>query len=114
MGCGHISNCPIFLPSPHIVLFYNDFLNKFFRSFDARRECNIRKYSYLLPAEIIGIKDTLSAAEIDCHLTEFSNILSSFEVRFNCKILYCLRFKLDVHFQKITQKSGCSQINCNI
>ncbi|XP_063946405.1 putative tRNA pseudouridine synthase isoform X2 [Daucus carota subsp. sativus] len=49
------------------------------RSFDARRECNIRKYSYLLPAEIIGIKDTLSAAEIDCHLTEFTNILSSFE-----------------------------------
>ncbi|WOG95117.1 hypothetical protein DCAR_0314419 [Daucus carota subsp. sativus] len=51
------------------------------RSFDARRECNIRKYSYLLPAEIIGIKDTLSAAEIDCHLTEFTNILSSFEIR---------------------------------
>lgn len=49
------------------------------RSFDARRECNIRKYSYLLPAEIIGIKDTLSAAEIDCHLSEFSSILSSFE-----------------------------------
>ncbi|XP_074357650.1 putative tRNA pseudouridine synthase isoform X2 [Apium graveolens] len=49
------------------------------RSFDARRECNIRKYSYLLPAEIIGIKDTLSAAEIDCHLSDFNNILSSFE-----------------------------------
>lgn len=49
------------------------------RSFDARRECNIRKYSYLLPAEIIGIKDTLSSDEIDCHLSEFSNILSSFE-----------------------------------
>lgn len=52
----------------------------FSRSFDARRECNMRKYSYLLPAEIIGIRNNLSAAEIDRHLSDFNDILSSFEV----------------------------------
>ncbi|KAJ4978312.1 hypothetical protein NE237_009092 [Protea cynaroides] len=49
------------------------------RSFDARRECNIRKYSYLLPAEIIGIKSDLSSAEIGHHLSEFNNVLKVFE-----------------------------------
>ncbi|XP_059430319.1 putative tRNA pseudouridine synthase isoform X2 [Corylus avellana] len=33
------------------------------KSFDPRRECNLRKYSYLLPAEIIGIKSNFSTAE---------------------------------------------------
>ncbi|KAF8402530.1 hypothetical protein HHK36_010615 [Tetracentron sinense] len=50
------------------------------RSFDARRECNVRKYTYLLPAEIIGIKSTSSSAEIDHHLSEFNDILKAFEV----------------------------------
>ncbi|CAK9162428.1 unnamed protein product [Ilex paraguariensis] len=49
------------------------------RSFDPRRECNIRKYSYLLPADIIGIKSHLPAGEIDNHLSDFNNILNSFE-----------------------------------
>ncbi|KAA8543683.1 hypothetical protein F0562_021571 [Nyssa sinensis] len=49
------------------------------RSFDARRECNIRKYSYLLPAEIIGIKSNSSPSEIDYHLSDFNDILNSFE-----------------------------------
>ncbi|KAI3760367.1 hypothetical protein L1987_50762 [Smallanthus sonchifolius] len=49
------------------------------RSFDARRECNIRKYSYLLPVEVIGITSNLSEAEIEDHLSDFNNILNSFE-----------------------------------
>ncbi|XP_051150377.1 putative tRNA pseudouridine synthase [Andrographis paniculata] len=49
------------------------------RSFDPRRECNIRKYSYLLPAEIIGVKEDSSASEADHHLSDFNNILNAFE-----------------------------------
>ncbi|XP_034688518.1 putative tRNA pseudouridine synthase isoform X3 [Vitis riparia] len=49
------------------------------RSFDARRECDLRKYSYLLPAEIIGIKSNSSASEIDHHIAEFNDILNTFE-----------------------------------
>ncbi|KAL3850547.1 hypothetical protein ACJIZ3_012429 [Penstemon smallii] len=49
------------------------------RSFDPRRECSIRKYSYLLPAEIIGVKDNYTADEVDYHLSDFNNILNSFE-----------------------------------
>ncbi|PSS09534.1 TRNA pseudouridine synthase [Actinidia chinensis var. chinensis] len=49
------------------------------RSFDARRECNIRKYTYLLPAEIIGIEDNFTAAEIDYHLLDLNDILNVFE-----------------------------------
>lgn len=49
------------------------------RSFDARRECSIRKYTYLLPADIIGIKDNFSEAEVDYHLSDFNSILNSFE-----------------------------------
>ncbi|KAI3878433.1 hypothetical protein MKW92_026758 [Papaver armeniacum] len=51
-----------------------------FRSFDARRECTIRKYTYLLPVEVIGIMGDCSSAEIDHHLSEFNGILNSFEV----------------------------------
>ncbi|XP_057772530.1 putative tRNA pseudouridine synthase [Salvia miltiorrhiza] len=49
------------------------------RSFDARRECNIRKYSYLLPADVIGVKDNSTAGEIDHHLSDFNGILNAFE-----------------------------------
>ncbi|XAR60800.1 Mitochondrial tRNA pseudouridine(27/28) synthase [Bertholletia excelsa] len=49
------------------------------RSFDPRRECNVRKYSYLLPAEVIGIRDNFSASEIDYHLSDFNNILNVFQ-----------------------------------
>ncbi|XP_020273165.1 putative tRNA pseudouridine synthase [Asparagus officinalis] len=48
-------------------------------SFDARRECTIRMYSYLLPAEVIGITRDCGSLEIDNHLTEFSSILNCFE-----------------------------------
>nr|XP_043637288.1 putative tRNA pseudouridine synthase [Erigeron canadensis]XP_043637289.1 putative tRNA pseudouridine synthase [Erigeron canadensis] len=51
------------------------------RSFDARRECNIRKYSYLLPVEVIGITSDFSEAEIEHHLSDFNSILNSFEGR---------------------------------
>ncbi|CAI9300988.1 unnamed protein product [Lactuca saligna] len=49
------------------------------RSFDARRECNIRKYSYLLPVEVIGVTSNLSTSEIEHHLSDFNTILNSFE-----------------------------------
>ncbi|PKA67238.1 Putative tRNA pseudouridine synthase [Apostasia shenzhenica] len=58
--------------------FYDGFI-LFSRSFDARRECNNRMYSYLLPAEIIGIKNETSFQEIEKHLSEFNGILKSFE-----------------------------------
>lgn len=51
-----------------------------FRRFDARRECNARKYSYLIPAEIIGIKNDSTSSEIDYHLANFDHILKTFEV----------------------------------
>ncbi|KAL0434797.1 UNVERIFIED_CONTAM: putative tRNA pseudouridine synthase [Sesamum radiatum] len=51
------------------------------RSFDARRECSIRKYSYLLPAEIIGVKENFTADEVDNHLSDFNDILNTFEIR---------------------------------
>ncbi|KAK6271678.1 hypothetical protein POUND7_008761 [Theobroma cacao] len=49
------------------------------KSFDPRRECNLRKYSYLLPAEIIGIKSHFSEAEINHHISDFNSILNCFE-----------------------------------
>ncbi|PIN09232.1 Pseudouridylate synthase [Handroanthus impetiginosus] len=49
------------------------------RSFDPRRECNIRRYSYLLPVEVIGVKDNFTAGEVDHHLSDFNDILNTFE-----------------------------------
>ncbi|GER48480.1 unnamed protein product [Striga asiatica] len=49
------------------------------RSFDVRRECSLRKYSYLLPAEIIGVKENLTSGEVDRHLSDFNAILNTFE-----------------------------------
>ncbi|XVF46144.1 hypothetical protein PTKIN_Ptkin03bG0003200 [Pterospermum kingtungense] len=49
------------------------------RSFDPRRECNLRKYSYLLPAEIIGIQSHFTKAEINDHISDFNSILNCFE-----------------------------------
>lgn len=54
----------------------------YIRSFDARRECKIRKYSYFIPVEVVGIKDCFTAAEIDYHLSELNDILNVFEVSF--------------------------------
>lgn len=55
-------------------------LDLIFRSFDARRECSIRKYTYLLPADVIGVKDSFTAGEIDRHLSDFNDLLNTFEV----------------------------------
>nr|KYP72955.1 Putative tRNA pseudouridine synthase [Cajanus cajan] len=49
------------------------------KRFDPRRECNLRKYSYLLPADIIGIQSHFSEDEIDFHISEFNSILNVFE-----------------------------------
>ncbi|XP_078160468.1 pseudouridine synthase family protein [Carex rostrata] len=49
------------------------------KRFDARRECTFRSYSYLLPAELIGIKVDASSAQIEDHLNEFNSILKTFE-----------------------------------
>lgn len=49
------------------------------RSFDVRRECLHREYFYLLPAEVIGIKDNYSSEEVHEHLSEFNSILKGFE-----------------------------------
>ncbi|KAI4295131.1 hypothetical protein MLD38_040621 [Melastoma candidum] len=49
------------------------------RSFDPRRECSIRKYSYLLPAEIIGIRSTFSPPDVEDHINDFDQILNGFE-----------------------------------
>ncbi|KAL3721080.1 hypothetical protein ACJRO7_005840 [Eucalyptus globulus] len=49
------------------------------RRFDPRRECNIRKYSYLLPAEIIGMKSNCTSSEVDHHISDFNDILNTFE-----------------------------------
>lgn len=51
------------------------------RNFDARRECILRKYTYLLPADIIGIRSNFSKTEIDHHVSDFNSILNAFEVR---------------------------------
>lgn len=49
------------------------------RSFDPRRECHVRNYVYLLPAEVIGITSYSSTAEIDDHIKDFNGILNTFE-----------------------------------
>ncbi|KAK7321408.1 hypothetical protein VNO77_32029 [Canavalia gladiata] len=49
------------------------------KRFDPRRECNLRKYSYLLPANIIGIQSDFSEDDIDFHISEFNSILNVFE-----------------------------------
>ncbi|GAB2274254.1 hypothetical protein Dimus_009019 [Dionaea muscipula] len=49
------------------------------RSFDPRRECYKRNYSYLLPANVIGINDYSTAAEVDYHILDFNRILNTFQ-----------------------------------
>ncbi|KAG9151168.1 hypothetical protein Leryth_002738 [Lithospermum erythrorhizon] len=49
------------------------------KSFDARGECYIRNYTYLLPAEIIGIQKSFTDGEINSHISNFNNILNYFE-----------------------------------
>ncbi|RHN56702.1 putative mitochondrial tRNA pseudouridine(27/28) synthase [Medicago truncatula] len=47
--------------------------------FDPRKECSMRKYSYLLPADIIGVQSHFSEDETDFHISEFNSILGAFE-----------------------------------
>ncbi|XP_010521997.1 PREDICTED: putative tRNA pseudouridine synthase [Tarenaya hassleriana] len=49
------------------------------KGFDPRRECTLRKYSYLLPVDVIGIKDDFTSAEINYHISDFNEILKEFE-----------------------------------
>uniref|UniRef100_A0A7N0UN13 Pseudouridine synthase I TruA alpha/beta domain-containing protein n=1 Tax=Kalanchoe fedtschenkoi TaxID=63787 RepID=A0A7N0UN13_KALFE len=49
------------------------------RRFDARRECDLRQYLYLLPSEIIGLGSHMSSAEIEDQLSDLNNILNTFE-----------------------------------
>ncbi|KAL8261896.1 hypothetical protein R6Q59_025945 [Mikania micrantha] len=49
------------------------------KSFNAAEECNMRKYVYLLPLEVIGICTNSSETEIEHHLSEFNDILNFFE-----------------------------------
>jgi tRNA pseudouridine38-40 synthase len=51
-----------------------------YRRFDVRREGLYREGFYLLPAEVIGIKDNYSSEQIQEHLSELNNILKDFEV----------------------------------
>ncbi|EPS72857.1 hypothetical protein M569_01902, partial [Genlisea aurea] len=48
------------------------------RSFDVRNECIVRKYSYLLPGETIGIRNDSGADEVHRHLLDFNDILNGF------------------------------------
>lgn len=49
------------------------------KSFDPRRECILRKYSYLLPTDVIGIESNFTTDEIDFHISDFNEILNTFE-----------------------------------
>ncbi|XP_028753348.1 putative tRNA pseudouridine synthase [Neltuma alba] len=62
---------------PHTIRVFSILPSK--KRFDPRRECNLRKYSYLLPADIIGIQSHLSENEIQYHISDFNTILSAFE-----------------------------------
>ncbi|KAL9269965.1 hypothetical protein AKJ16_DCAP20874 [Drosera capensis] len=48
-------------------------------SFDPRKECHVRNYSYLLPVEVIGVNKFSTAAEIDYHIADFNHTLTTFE-----------------------------------
>ncbi|XP_038894775.1 putative tRNA pseudouridine synthase isoform X2 [Benincasa hispida] len=49
------------------------------KSFDPRKECDVRKYSYVLPAKLIGIGNKLKTTEVDYHISDFKDILNSFQ-----------------------------------
>lgn len=62
---------------PHSIKVFSILPSK--KRFDPRRECNLRKYSYLLPSDIIGIQSHLSEDKIQYHISDFNTILSAFE-----------------------------------
>ncbi|CAA7037945.1 unnamed protein product [Microthlaspi erraticum] len=49
------------------------------RRFDPRRECTLRMYSYLLPVDVIGVKNSFTPDEIEHHISDFNEILKEFE-----------------------------------
>ncbi|KAL2317397.1 hypothetical protein Fmac_031273 [Flemingia macrophylla] len=79
------------------------------RSFDPRKECVFRKYSYLLPADIIGIQNHSSNDEIGYHISEFNDILNVFEGEHPFHN-YTARSKYRKHFphRQSSSKSGTS------
>ena len=51
------------------------------RRFNPRRECTLRMYSYLIPVDVIGVKNSFTSDEVDHHLSDFNEILKQFEVK---------------------------------
>ncbi|CAN8315358.1 unnamed protein product [Cochlearia groenlandica] len=49
------------------------------RRFDPRRECTLRMYSYLLPVDVIGVKNSFTFEEINTYISDFNEILKEFE-----------------------------------
>ncbi|KAF7816204.1 putative tRNA pseudouridine synthase [Senna tora] len=80
------------------------------RSFDPRRECILRQYSYLLPAETIGIQSHSNRDEIEYHISEFNDILNAFEGEHPFHN-YTARSKYRKHFphRQSSSKSGVSR-----
>ncbi|CAF1699617.1 hypothetical protein HID58_051683 [Brassica napus] len=76
------------------------------RRFDPRRECTLRMYSYLLPVDVIGVKNSFTSDEIDHHLSDFNEILKQFEGDYPFHN-YTQRSKYRRKAQqKITQRNG--------
>ncbi|XP_024028196.1 putative tRNA pseudouridine synthase [Morus notabilis] len=78
------------------------------KSFDPRRECNLRKYSYLLPADVVGIKSNFTTDKIDFHISDFNEILNTFEGDHPFHN-YTMRSKYRKQFPaKKSYKNGCA------
>ncbi|GAB2254462.1 hypothetical protein Droror1_Dr00022271 [Drosera rotundifolia] len=96
-------------------------------SFDPRKECHVRNYSYLLPAEVIGVKKCSTAAEIDYHIADFNHILTTFEgqhpfhnytarSKYRKKSMSSQRFHRKVYWSKPEESSSevpASESECN-
>lgn len=89
------SKLQVFLDFRPLTAISNFIVLAWFRRFDPRRECNMRKYSYLLPADIIGIQSHYSEDEIDFHISEFNGILNIFEV-YSFSFLFCSVMDLSI------------------
>ncbi|CAH2060044.1 unnamed protein product [Thlaspi arvense] len=76
------------------------------RRFDPRRECTLRMYSYLLPVDVIGVKNSFTSDETDNHISDFNEILQEFEGDYPFHN-YTQRSKYRRKAQqKITQRNG--------
>ncbi|KAK9669731.1 hypothetical protein RND81_13G150700 [Saponaria officinalis] len=91
------------------------------RSFHPRTECHVRNYSYLLPAQIIGITPHSTPAQIDEHISDFNAILNTFEGKHPFHN-YTVRSKYRRQAakghadrrQKLSQKPPVSEINQDV